>query len=360
MAELFSEVYIKKLQNDIEQAKKENYKDFLSKNLFELELPDTIVDKLIKKVNQNLNIIHKNIKFKKKMSELDEYHMFDLGQSILNIPKIKYPLEKALEIIKSSLSILGDDYIKLIDKMFDEGWIDLYPNDNKRTMSYTCFSYNGVPYVLTNYNSSFDSVVTLAHEIGHSTHVYYSKINNEFENFDPSIFLSEIIAKVNELLVYEYVIHNCKDKEEKLYLTNEIVNRIENSLFNQTMNTEFEHNVINKLSKNEIVDSTYLNNLYMDLIRKYKRGITFDDNLKYGWSKIPHFIMMDTYYMFQYSIGISVATNIVYRILNNEKGIVDKYKKFLSFGNSVSIKEALSYLDIDLEDKKMKKMVKKS
>lgn len=346
-----TDIYLKKLKNDLALSQKENYSTLLSKKLFELELPDDIVDVLIKKINNHLSIMHDYVKFKKKISRLEEYHAYDTNISLCDIPKIKYSLEETLSIIKNSLSILGKDYVNVIDQMFQEGWVDVYPKKNKRTMSFTCISYVGVPYILINYNTSISSVRTLAHEIGHALHVYYSKANNDFQNFEFSYFLAEIASKVNEILVNEYMIQCCKNEQEKIYIMNNIISGIRNSLFGQVMLTEFEHTVMNKLSKGENLTSNDLNTLYMELIKKYN-GVTFnyDDNLKYGWSKIPHFIMQDSYYLYQYSVGMAVANNIAYRILNKEDGIVEKYKKFLSAGNSVSIPEALSYLNINLEN----------
>ena len=295
--------------------------------------------------------MHKYTKLKKIALGLKEYHIYDSSLSICKIPKIEYPLEYALNIIKNALNVLGKDYIELITKMFDEGWIDVYPKDNKRTMSFSCISYVGVPYILVNYNDSINSVRTLAHEMGHAIHTFYSKNANNFEYFEFSYFLTEIASKVNEILVNEYMIENCHDKEEKIYIINSIISSLGNSLYGQVMLTEFEDNVINMLSKNKIVDENYLNDLYMKLSKKYNgKDFTYDDNIKYGWCKIPHFIMQDTYYLYQYSIGTAIATNIAYRILMNEENIVSKYKKFLSCGNSISIKEALKYLDIDLEN----------
>ncbi len=346
-----TDIYLKKLKNDITLAQKEKYPTLLSKKLFELELPDDIVDVLIKKINDHLNIMHDYVDFKKKISGLEEYHVYDTNVSLCDIPKIEYSLKETLSIIKNSLSLLGEDYIKVIDQMFQEGWVDVYPKENKRTMSFTCISYVGVPYVLINYNASVSSARTLAHEIGHALHVYYSKTNNAFQNFEFSYFLTEIASKVNEILVNEYMIQCCDNEQEKIYIMNNIINGIGNSLFGQVMLTEFEHTVIHKLGKEGNLTADNLNELYMELSKKYN-GMTFsyDDNLKYGWSKIPHFIMQDSYYLYQYSIGMAIANNIAYRILEKEDGIVEKYKRFLSAGNSVSVSEALSYLDINLEN----------
>ena len=369
------DIYKRKLLMDINYAKEEKYESLLSKKLFELELDEKIVSNLIETINNNLEIMHKYIELKKSITGIEDYHLYDTAISICNIPKIEYEFQDALEIIKNSLTILGDDYTKVIDKMFEEGWVDVYPQNNKRSMSFTAISYVGVPYILLNYNKSINSLKTIAHEIGHGYNVYASKMANDFIYFECSYFLTEIASKVNELLVSEYMLNSSLLLEEKKYILNALISNLGNSLFDQVMFTEFEDKIISHLSLNDIsVDE--INNLYLSLMKKYYgNALIYDENVKYGWLKIPHFVMQDTYYMYQYSIGMAIATSIVYRLLNDKDNFVLKYKKFLSVGNSISISEALKIIDINLEDntyllnaidflndniEKMKKLVKEN
>lgn len=348
--EILANLYLDKLKNDIDLAKKEKYDSLLSKKLFELELNNDIVESLIKKINENLDIMHNYTKLKKDILGLEKLHFYDTSVSLCSIPKIEYTIEDAIQLVKNSLSVLGEEYINLIDKMFHEGWVDVFPKNDKRSSSFTCISYVGVPYILINFDGSINSVRTLAHEIGHSINVYYSKKNNNFEYFEFSYFLTEIASKVNELLFNQYMINNCKNEEEKIYILNNIISSLGNSLFGQVMLTEFEHTVVKKITNNEIVNHDTLNAIYLNINKKYNgNDMVYADNIKYGWSKIQHYVMQESYYLYQYSIGTAIACNISKRILDNEKGILEKYAKFLSTGNSVSIKESLSYLDIDLE-----------
>jgi len=347
--EQISKLYIDKLKNDIGLAKSENYKSLLEKKLFELELSNEIVQNLIDTVNNNLVIMNKYSDLKKEILNLKDFHIYDASLSICEISKIEISIEEAIDLVKNSLSVLGNEYIELIENMFKEGWIDVYPKDNKRKMAFTCISYSGVPYILLNYDKSLNSVRTLAHEIGHSVHTYYSKSNNDYEYFEFSYFLTEIASKVNEILFNEYIYNNSKSIEEKKYVLNNIISSLSNSIFGQSMLTEFEHDIINKIYNNQEVNSNTLNNLYADLSKKYNGEVLFyDENIKYGWSKIPHFIMQDTYYLYQYAIGTSIATYIAYKILNNEDDMKNKYIKFLTTGNKINIEESLKVLGIDL------------
>lgn len=344
-------LYLDKLKNDIALSKKEGYNSLLSKKMFELELDDNIVEKLQEKVNRNLDIMHNSIRLKKEILGLDELHFYDSSLSLCSIPKIEYSIEDAIQLIKNSLNILGEERIQIIDKMFNEGWVDIFPKKDKRSSSYTCISYSGVPYILSNFDGTINSVRTLAHEIGHAFNVYYSKKYNNFEYFEFSYFLTEIASKVNELLFNDYMINNCKSLEEKIYILNNIIGSLVNSLFGQVMLTEFEDIIVKKIENNEIINNETLNKIYLNISKKYNgHEMIYDDNIKYGWSKIQHYIMQDSYYLYQYSIGVAIACNIGRRILNKEPEILNKYIKFLSVGNSVSIKEALAYLDIDLKN----------
>lgn len=344
-----SKLYIDKLTNDILISNFEKYDNLLQKKLYELELSNEILYNLIKSVNENLYVMYDYIEFKKKASSLDKYYVYDTSISLCGMPTIEYSFEEAIEIVKNSLKILGDDYIEIIDKALIDGWIDVYPNDYKRKMSFTSISYIGVPYILLNYDKSINSVRTIAHEIGHSINVYYSKNRNNYEYFEFNDFLTEIASKVNEFLFNEYLLDKSENEEIKKYLLNNIIGSIGNSLFGQVLLTEFEHSIINKLEVGEKVDLDVLNDEYMRLSKKYN-GDSFEyiDDMKYGWSKIPHFIMQDTYSLYQYSIGTAIATDIAYRILEHEDGFVQKYKNFLSLGNSVTIEEALNSIGIDL------------
>lgn len=350
---ILANLYINKLKNDIDLSKNEGYASLLSKKLFELELDNDIVYKLIDKINKNLDIMHDYVKFKKEILKLDELHFYDSSQPLCSIPKIEYNIDDAIILVKNSLNVLGTECVQIIDKMFNEGWVDVFPRKDKISSSYTCISYFGVPYILSNFDGSINSVRTLAHEFGHAFNVYYSKKQNNFEYFEFSYFLTEIASKVNELLFNKYMIDNCKSKEEKIYILNNIIGSLVNSLFGQVMLTEFEDKIVKKIENNEVINNETLNDIYFNISEKYNGPeMIYDDNVKYGWSKIQHYVMQDSYYLYQYSIGAAIACNISRRILSNESEFLSKYIKFLSVGNSVSIKEALACLDIDLKNEK--------
>lgn len=346
-----TELFIDKYKIDYNHAKKRNFNTILEMKMFNSELSENIISNLIKSANKYIFINEKYINFKKKILKLNEFHIYDNKLSICSVPEYEISYKDTCNLVKKSLSILGDDYLKEIDEILNNGWIDVYPKENKRIMSFTSLSYSG-SYVLINYKNDIQSARTLAHEIGHRINSNYSRLNNSFINFDISLFLTEIASKVNEMLFNNYIINNSTNVELKKYILNDVILSLINSLFGQMMLTEFENDIVTKIEKEESIDSKYICNTYAKIYKKYNSKIKYQDNIKYDWLKIPHFVMQESYYLFQYTTGSAIAINIADRIIKHEKGITDKYKKFLSSGNRLSPIDTLKIIDVDLNDSK--------
>lgn len=346
-----TKLYIKKIANDINNAQLCHFESVLANVLFTSELRPDVVNNLIHTCEKYIDIEHKFITLKKQILGIEDYQSYDMGLSICSIDKLSYEFSEALDIAKKSLSILGEDYVSLIDKMFNEGWVDIYPRDNKRTMSFTGISYSGVPYILLNYNNTLESLRTLVHEMGHGIHTWYSKITNKYEYFEFQLFTTEIVAKINEALLNNYLLRNVKSDEEKIYVLNYIISALSNSLFGQILLTEFEYSVINDLASGKSLTNEDLYQKYQELSKKYN-GPDLETNefTGYGWLKIPHFIMQSTYYVYQYSFCTAIALVISAKILSNDQEFITKYKEFLKLGNTLSIEDSLRFLGVDFND----------
>lgn len=343
------ECFLKKYMVEIELSKSEKFSSLLDKKLFNLELPSLVIKELIAKTNEHLYLTRHYVELKKELLCTDKLNSYDGFLSICDVPDYNISFEKAYEMINESLKILGNDYISEVKEIFNDGWIDLYPKDGKNGMSFTSISYPG-SYILTNFKNDLTSTRTIAHEIGHRINSKYSAQNNDILNFEFSMLLTEIASKVNEMLFNNYIIEKCDDPELKKYILNDVIAAMFNSLFGQMMLTEFEVTIISKIESGETITEDIINNLYLKIYEKYNLGIEQNDFIKYGWLKIQHFIMQDSYYLFQYTIGTAIALNISRRILDQEPGFLIKYKKFLSVGNSLSVTDALKLLDIDLKN----------
>jgi len=328
---------------------KEKYQTLLEKILADLELPTNVVTNLITTTHKYIKMQTEYLNLKKDFLNKEEFHIYDTALPLGLISKMEIEIEDATKMIKEALSILGNEYTKKIDTAFEEGWLDLLPKKNKRKMSYSCISYCGVPYTLLNYNKSITSTRTLAHELGHAIHTSYAK-ENPFEYFEYSLFLSEIVSKVNEILFNEYLLNQDISKDEQIYLLNNIVSSLGNTLFGQTMLTEFELNVISKIEDNQFVNAENLGSIYKDIFNDYHRNkIILDVDNSIDWAKIPLFVMQPAYYVYQYPIGLSLALEIVKKLKDNKKDYEKKYIEFLKIGNTKSIIESLAFLEIDLE-----------
>lgn len=333
-------------------AKVRNYKDALSAALYSDNIPKTVYDNLITAVSNNLEPLYEYYKEKQKLLGLDEMHMYDVYADVVEKTNTKYTYDEAKTLVLDALSVLGDDYITNLKKAFTEGWIDVYPNKGKRGGAYSGGSYLTNPYVLLNFNGTYRDVSTLAHELGHSMHTYYSTHNNPYQYSEYRIFVAEVASQVNELLLNNYMLNKVKTKEEKLDILNQILDLFKASIYRQTMFSEFEEKITKENENSEILTADKMNTIYYELVKKYfGNDVIVDEEIKYEWCRIPHFYY--NFYVYKYSTGLAAATYIVNRIINKEEGAVEDYLAFLKTGGSDYPLNELKIAGVDLEDPKV-------
>ena len=333
-------------------SKLKKYNSSMEASLFDDFIPVSLYNNLIKVVHDSLPNLYKYYDIKKKLLNLEEFHLYDgYVSTVKNIDK-KYPFEEGKELVKNALSILGDEYSKELDKAFMEGYIDKYPNLNKRSGAYSAGSYDTKPFVLLNYTEGYDDVSTLAHELGHSMHTYFSNKYNPYETSGYPIFLAEIASTVNELLLSYYMEENAKTKDEKLYILNERLDTFKGTIFRQTMFAEFEKYIHELTDQKEVLTSENICNYYYELNKLYFGvDVVVDEEIKYEALRIPHFYT--PFYVYKYATGLSIASYIVKNILNNTKDFKEKYLDFLKSGGRDYPLEVLKIIDIDLTDTKV-------
>ncbi len=333
-------------------SKLKKYNSSMEASLFNDFIPTKLYDNLIKVVHDNLPSLYKYFDVKKKILGLDEFHLYDSYVStVKNIDK-KYSFEEGERLVKEALSVLGDEYRRELDKAFREGYIDKYPNLNKRSGAYSSGSYDTKPFVLLNYVGEYNDVSTLAHELGHSMHTYFSNHYNSYEKSDYPIFLAEIASTVNELLLSYYMEDNAKTKDEKLFILNERLDLFKATVFRQTMFAEFEKYIHELTDKNEVLTSDGICNYYYELNKLYfGSNVVVDDEVRYEALRIPHFYT--PFYVYKYATGLSIASYIVKNILNNTPNFKDKYLEFLKSGGRDYPLEVLKIIEIDLTDTKV-------
>ena len=288
---------------------------------------------------------------KKKMLKTNEMHMYDIYQNPLQVKEEKITFEESKDQVLKALSILGEDYSQKLEEAFNNRWIDVYEKENKRSGAYSMGIYGVHPYVLTNFIGDKRDTSTIAHELGHAMHSYYSNTNQNIIDASYTIMVAEVASTVNEILLASFQIKNETNKEKKAELIYELLENIRATLFRQAMFAEFEKIVHEKIEKGEMLSSEDLNNIYYELNVKYfGESIVIDDDIKYEWARIPHFY--SCFYVYKYSTGISSAIAIASKILSGEEGYVDRYKEMLKQGCTKKSIELLKMVDVDLETKK--------
>ncbi len=344
-----STIYYRKLKAELRLEQCRGFSSILEAHLFQDSLPSDIVSNLISSVKKNLEIQHQFYSFKKERLGVKEYHLYDMNKTSVSGFQRDFSLEEAQTIIHNMTGILGPDYQKRLEEAFLNGWLDLTLSKTKRKDSFSCITYSGVPYTMLQYKEKIDSVRILSHELGHAIHTSYAK-ENGFEYFEYPLFLAEIASKVNEALFYHYMLEQNIEEEEKQFIIEHMVQSFCTSLFSQTMLTEFESTVLDRIGKKERVDATYLHQLYLSLARSYYgKDVTIDDLVGVNWTKIAHFFLYPSYYVFQYATGVAIANKIAFDLILDQNGMRQKYIEFLKVGNRKSIREALNLVGIDLE-----------
>lgn len=328
-------------------AKLKKYSSSLEASLFDDNISTGVYNNLIDTVSNNLNVLYKYFDLKKEVLGLDEFHLYDQYNSLVPDCSKNYTLEEAKDLVLKALTVLGEDYVANLNKAFDERWIDVYNNKGKRTGAYSSGFYDTNPYVLLNFNGKFGDVSTLAHELGHSMHTYYSCHNNPYQYSSYKIFVAEVASTVNELLLKYYILNHTDDVNEKKYIINEMMNNFKSTIYRQTMFAEFERDMHALKEKGEVLTSQLLSDKYYELNKKYfGPNVVVDDVIRYEWERIPHFYY--DFYVYKYAIGLSCACYIADGILNNKPNALENYKKFLSSGGSDYPANELKIASIDV------------
>lgn len=317
----------------IKSAKIRNYNNSLEASLYSDNIDRSVYDNLIDTISKNLDVSHKFFDLKKKVLGVSELHNYDLYTELSGDYTKNYTFEEAKELVIDALRPLGEDYITNLNKAFNERWIDVYNNKGKRSGAYSSGFYDTNPFLLLNFEGKLDDVSTLAHELGHSMHTYYSCQNNEYNNSGYKIFVAEVASTVNELLLAKHLLKTSNDKDEKKYILNQLMELFKATIYRQVMFAEFERDIHHKLELEEPLTAEDISEYYYGLNKKYfGDSVCLDNLIRYEWERIPHFYY--DFYVYKYAIGLSSACLIVENILSGKDKNASAYKKFLKSGGS--------------------------
>ena len=309
------------------------YNSALEASLNPNNIPVEVYKNAVKVINDNLASLHRYVKIKKKLLGLDEIHMYDLYVPVIELPKEKIEFSEGVNVVLDALKPLGTEYLEIFKSGIKDGWIDIYENKGKKGGAYSWGAYDTMPYVLLNYNNELNDVSTLAHEMGHSIHSYYSRKEQPYYYANYTLFCAEVASTTNESLLIHYLIEKEKDEKKKLYLINQELEQIRTTVFRQLMFAEFELYTHETLEQGLPLTAEDYNKVWHDLNVKYFGSeMMVDKEIDVEWSRIPHFY--SDFYVYQYATGYAAASAFSKSILEGKENAVEKYKGFLKAGGS--------------------------
>ncbi len=314
------------------------------------KIPEKVYDNLVEAINERLDLLQRYVALRKRVLNLDELHMYDLYTPLVKDVSMTYTYEQAQTHILKGLAPLGEEYVSRLKEGFENRWIDVEENKGKRSGAYSSGTYGTNPYILMNWQDNLNNLFTLAHELGHSLHSYYTRENQAFRYGDYSIFVAEVASTCNEALLNEYLLEQTTDEKEKLYLLNNFLEGFRGTVFRQTMFAEFEHVIHKQAQEGEALTPDKLTKEYYDLNKKYfGEDITIDKEIGLEWARIPHFYY--NYYVYQYATGYAAAQSLASQILTEKQPAVDRYLGFLKAGSSDYPIEVLKQAGVDMTEK---------
>lgn len=296
-------------------------------------IPVEVYDNLVAVIRRNLPLLHRYVALRKKLLGVEELHMYDLYTPIVGDMEQKFTFEQAKEMVREAFKPLGEEYLSILEEGFSNRWIDVYENQGKRSGAYSFGSYDSNPYVLMNFDSSLKNVFTLAHEMGHAIHSYYSRKNQNYVNSQYRLFVAEVASTCNESLLIHSLLANCTKGRKRAYLINYFMEEFRGTTFRQTMFAEFEMIVHKMVENGEALNSEILKEIYHRLnVEYFGDAVVVDSEIDMEWARIPHFY--NDFYVYQYATGFSAAVALSKRILEQGEEAVKDYIQFLKGGCS--------------------------
>jgi oligoendopeptidase F len=332
-------------------ARARNYKTALEASLDGPNIPVSVYSRLIEGVGRNLPVFHRYLKLRKRMLEISELHYYDLYAPLVSSVNKQYSVEEAEQNILEALSPLGSEYALGAKRSFTERWIDMFPTEGKRSGAYSAGdAYDVHPYMLLNYNGKYDDMSTLAHELGHTMHSYFSNKTQPYPLASYSIFVAEVASTFNEALLNNYMLKKIKDDATRLSLLGNYLESIKGTVFRQTQFAEFELRMHEMVEKGQPLTGDTLSRLYAEIVKKYyghDQGVCIvDDYVENEWAMIPHFY--NAYYVFQYATSFTASSALSEKVLSGEPGTTERYLAFISGGHSKYPIELLKDAGVDM------------
>ena len=347
----FAALYDGQVKQQIFYAKSRGYESTFKRAVDGNNVDPAVCDNLIESIHDNMDKMHRYVGLRKKLLGVDELHMYDVYAPMVQDYTMKVSYEEAKAISLEALKPLGEDYVEVVKKAYDNRWIDVIENEGKRSGAYSSGVYAVHPYMLLNFNGTLDDIFTLVHEMGHSMHTYYSSKNQSCLNSEYKIFVAEVASTTNEVLLLEYLLKKAESEKEKANLINHYLESFKGTVYRQTMFIEFERKTNAMAEQGIPLTADTLSELYLSLNKEYfGEEMVSDPLIAYEWSRIPHFYY--NFYVYQYATSYAAAVDIAHRILEGEENALSNYKGFLKSGCTKDPVSLLKIAGVDLSTRK--------
>lgn len=335
------------IKNNVTLAKIRRYPSALEKGLFGDKVPKEVYENLIQTTKDNIAPLHKYTRIRKEKLKLDEIRQYDMSVPLVSGVKQVISYEEAYETMLKALAPLGEEYQQILREFKDARYIDVRETPGKRSGAYNLGVYGVHPYILLNHQDDLDSLFTLVHECGHGVHSRLSSQHQPQISARYSIFVAEVASTVNEVLLINYLLNNEKDSDIRNHLLNHFIDQFKGTFFTQVMFAEFEMKTHEMAEKGQPLNVEVFNQTYERLFREYNGDeIVFDEEVKYGWSRIPHFYR--PFYVYKYATGFASAIHLATKILEGDQHTLTSYLEFLKSGGSDYPLELLKRTGVDL------------
>ncbi len=339
------------VQSNLFYASARHYETGLESALDSANIPTTVYKRLVDGVNQGLPTFHRYLQLRKKMMKLPDLHYYDLYAPLVATADLSYTPEESQKNVLASLAPLGPDYVAAVKRAFSERWIDLLPNEGKRSGAYSNgAAYDVHPYMLINFNGKYTDMSTVTHELGHTMQSYLSNKTQPYHLANYPIFVAEVASTFNEALLIEHMLKTIKDDNVRLSLLGNYLENIKGTVFRQTQFAEFEMRMHEIAEKGEPITGEALDKLYLEITRKYyghDKGVCLvEDYIGHEWAFIPHFYY--NFYVFQYATSFTASAALSEKVLAGDPAATKRYLAFLSAGGSKYPIELLKDAGVDM------------
>jgi oligoendopeptidase F len=335
------------IKNNVTMARIRKYPSALEKALFGDMVPKEVYENLITSTKENIAHLHRYSEIRKEKLQLKELRQYDMSVPLVKGVKQVISYEEAYETMLKAMAPLGEEYVSILKEFKNARYIDVRETPGKRSGAYNLGIYGVHPFILLNHQDDLDSLFTLAHECGHGVHSKLSSQHQPQITARYSIFVAEVASTVNEVLLINYLLNNEKDLEVRKHLLNHFIDQFKGTFFTQVMFAEFEKITHELTEKGTPLNVEVFNQTYEALFREYNGDVVvFDDEVKFGWSRIPHFYR--PYYVYKYATGFASAIHLATKLLEGDKETLHSYLTFLKSGSSDYPLELLKKTGVDL------------